>query len=86
LTSLSNLHHIEESKGLQSGELGGQISFDQWFFQFGLRPGWMILAVWAQSFKEFGALPAYFLAKDGLFTLHHTKDGQLSKDCRKQFL
>jgi hypothetical protein len=23
---------IEESKGLQSGELGGQISFDQWFF------------------------------------------------------
>jgi hypothetical protein len=22
---------MEESKGLQSGELGGQISFDQWF-------------------------------------------------------
>ncbi len=22
----------KESKGLQSGELGGQISFDQWFF------------------------------------------------------
>jgi hypothetical protein len=32
LTSLSNSHHIEESKGLQSCELGGQISFDQWFF------------------------------------------------------
>ncbi len=30
--SLSNSHHIEESKGIQSGELGGQISFDQWFF------------------------------------------------------
>jgi hypothetical protein len=23
---------MEESKGLQSGELGDQISFDQWFF------------------------------------------------------
>jgi hypothetical protein len=33
LTSLSNSHHIEESKGLQSGELGGQISFDQCFFR-----------------------------------------------------
>jgi hypothetical protein len=32
LTSLSNSHKIEESKGLQSGELGGQISFDQGFF------------------------------------------------------
>jgi hypothetical protein len=31
-------------------------------------------------------LPAYFLAKDGLFTLHHTTDGQLSNECRKQFL
>jgi hypothetical protein len=49
LTSLSNSHHKEKSKGLQSGELGGQISFDQWFFQVGLQPGWMILAVWARK-------------------------------------
>jgi hypothetical protein len=46
--------------------------------------------VGAQSFyhtcKEFGALPACFVTKDGLFTLHHTKDGQLSNECRKKFL
>jgi hypothetical protein len=46
--------------------------------------------VGAQSFwhtcKEFGALPAYFVDKDGLFTLHHTRDEQLSNECRKQFL
>ncbi len=29
LTSLSNMLHMKESKGSQSGELGGQISFDQ---------------------------------------------------------
>jgi hypothetical protein len=67
---------MEESKGVQSGELGGQISFDQWFFS-----GWPSASlkdfscVGAQSFyytcKEFGALPAYFVAKDGLFTLYH---------------
>jgi hypothetical protein len=49
LTSLSNSHHIEESKGLLSVELGGQISFYQWFFQVGIQPGWMILAVWARK-------------------------------------
>jgi hypothetical protein len=43
------LHHIEESKGLQSGELEGQISFDLWFFQVSLQPGWMILSVWARK-------------------------------------
>jgi hypothetical protein len=37
------------------------------------------------TFKEFGALPEYFLAKDDLFTLHQTRDGQLSNECRKQF-
>jgi hypothetical protein len=40
---------MEESKGLQFGELGGQISFDQWFFQVGLQPAWRILAVWARK-------------------------------------
>jgi hypothetical protein len=46
--------------------------------------------VGAQSFwhtcKEFGALPVFFVAKDGLFTLDYTRDGQLSNQCRKQFL
>jgi hypothetical protein len=26
--------HVKESKGLQYDELGGQISFGQWFFRF----------------------------------------------------
>jgi hypothetical protein len=31
---------MEESKQLQSGELGGQISFDQWFFMLSFsQPG-----------------------------------------------
>ncbi len=46
--------------------------------------------VGAQSFyhtcKEFGTLPAYFVAKDDLFALNHTRDGQLSNECRKRFL
>jgi hypothetical protein len=61
------------------------------FFQVGLQPGWMILAVWAR--KAFSTLSKnlvlcqpIFLAKDGLFTLHNTIDGQLSNECRKQFL
>jgi len=49
---------------------------------------WVIFAVWARKAfsKEFGILPAYFEAKDGLFTLHHIRDRQLSNECRKQFL
>jgi hypothetical protein len=35
---------MERSKGLQSGELGGQISSDQWFSMF-----WVILAVCARK-------------------------------------
>jgi hypothetical protein len=80
---------MEGSKGLQSGELDGQISCDQWFSMCAFSQSWVILAVWARkanTCKEFGALPAYIAAKDGLFTLHHTIDGQLSNECRKQFL
>jgi hypothetical protein len=40
--SLSNMLHMKESKGLpvHSDELGGQISFDQWFFRLAFsQPG-----------------------------------------------
>jgi len=40
---------MKRSKGLQSGELGGQISWDQWFFSVGLQPVWEILAVSARE-------------------------------------
>jgi hypothetical protein len=40
---------MEESKGLQFSELGGQIFFNQLFFQVGLRPAWRILAVLARK-------------------------------------
>ncbi len=36
--------------------------------------------------QEFHILPTYFVAKDGSFTLRHTRDGHLSNECRKQFL
>ena len=39
----------EKSEGLQSFELGGQISWDQWFFSVGLQPVWEILAVSARE-------------------------------------
>jgi hypothetical protein len=47
----------------------------------------MILAVWARKAfsapsKNFVLCLAYFLAKDGLFTLHHTRDGQLSNESK----
>jgi len=79
---------MEKSKGLQSGQLGGQISFDLWFFMLAFSQSWVIFAVWARKAfsKEFGILVAYFVDKDGLFTLNHTRDGQLSNECRKQFL
>jgi hypothetical protein len=82
---------MEESKRLQSGELRGQISWDQWFFRFPYCQSWGILAVWAREafthLQEFDTLPGYFVTKDGLFfTLHHTRDWQLSNECRKQFL
>jgi hypothetical protein len=32
--------HMTGSKGLQSGELGGQISCDQWFFMLAFSQGW----------------------------------------------
>jgi hypothetical protein len=43
-------HELVYSKGLQPSELGGQISFDKWFFRLaaGLQPAWVILAVWAR--------------------------------------
>jgi hypothetical protein len=40
LTSLSNSLHMKKSKGLQYCELGGKISFDQWFFMLAFsQPG-----------------------------------------------
>jgi hypothetical protein len=65
---------MEESKRLQSGELRGQISCDQWFFRFLFCRSWGILAVWAREafthLQEFDTLPGYFVTKDGLF-LHY---------------
>jgi hypothetical protein len=49
LTSLSNTLHVEGSKGLQSGELGGQISCDQRFSMLAFSQSWVILAVWARK-------------------------------------
>jgi hypothetical protein len=40
---------MKESKGLQSGELGGQISFYQWFFRLSVSLAWVILAMWARK-------------------------------------
>jgi hypothetical protein len=45
LTSLSKTLHIEGSKRLQPGELGGQISCDQWFSMLAFSQSWVILAV-----------------------------------------
>jgi hypothetical protein len=91
LTSLTNTLLMEESKRLQSGELRGQISCDQWFFWLPFCRSWGILAVWAREafthLQEFDTLPGYFVTKKRfVFTLHHTRDSQLSNECRKQFL
>jgi hypothetical protein len=40
---------MERSKGLQSGELGGQISCDQWFSMLAFSQFWLILALWARK-------------------------------------
>ena len=40
---------MKKSIGLQFCELGGKISFDQWFFSVGLQPVWEILAVSARE-------------------------------------
>jgi hypothetical protein len=58
---------MKESKGLQAGELGDQISFDQWFFRLAFSlPGlfWLCGGAHLQRVKEFGTLQAYFIAKD----------------------
>jgi hypothetical protein len=49
LTSLSNTLHIEGSKGLQFGALGGQLSLDQWFSMLVFSQSWVFLAVWAHK-------------------------------------
>ncbi len=49
MTSLSTSLHGKYSEGLQSCELGGQISWDKWFFSVGLQPAWVILAVRARE-------------------------------------
>ncbi len=49
LTSLSNSLHMEESKVLQSCELGSQISCDPWFSMLAFSQSWVILAVWARK-------------------------------------
>jgi len=40
---------MKRFKGLQSGELGGQISCDQWFSMLASSQFWVILAVWAHK-------------------------------------
>jgi hypothetical protein len=40
---------MEGSKGLQFGELEGQISCDQWFSMLTFSQSWAILAVWARK-------------------------------------
>jgi hypothetical protein len=40
---------MERSKGLQSGELEGQISCDQWFSMLAFSQSWVILTVWARK-------------------------------------
>jgi hypothetical protein len=36
--------------------------------------------------QKFLSLSSYFVFKDGLSTLRHNRDGQLSNECCKQFL
>ncbi len=67
LTSFPTSLHMNFSKGLQLGELGGQISFDQWIFRFSFsQPGWFCLCgrmkLLAQL-QNFHTLPTYFVAK-----------------------
>ncbi len=38
------------------------------------------------TLHKFCIVPTYFVNIDGLFTLGETRDGQLSKECRKTFL
>ncbi len=49
MTFHSNSLHMERSMGLQSSELGGQISCDQWFSMSTFSQFWVILAVWARK-------------------------------------
>jgi hypothetical protein len=53
---------MEESK--QSGELGDQISFDQWFFMLAFSQSWVIFAVWSR--KAFST-PAKVWYSAGIF-------------------
>jgi hypothetical protein len=54
---------MEGSKGLQSGELKGQISCYQWFSMLAFSQSWVTLAVWAR--KAFSTL-----AKSLVLCLH----------------
>jgi hypothetical protein len=49
MISLSKTLHMKGSKGLQSGELEGQISCEQWFSMPAFSQSWLILAVWARK-------------------------------------
>jgi hypothetical protein len=40
---------MERPKRLQSGELVGQIFYDQWFSMLSFSQFWVILAVWARK-------------------------------------
>jgi hypothetical protein len=40
---------MERPKGLQYGELRGQISNDQWFSMLAFSQFWVILAAWARK-------------------------------------
>jgi hypothetical protein len=67
LTSPSTSLHMKESKRLQSFELGGNISFDQWFFRFAFsQPGWFWLCGRVKllaQLQKFRTLPTCFVAK-----------------------
>ena len=67
LTSPSTSLHMKESKRLQSCELGGKISFDQWFFRLAFsQPGgfWLCGRVkLLAQLQKFCTLSTHFVAK-----------------------
>ncbi len=67
LTSPSTMLHMKESKRLQSCELEGNISFDQWFFRLAFsQSGWFWLCgrvKLLEQLQKFRILPTCFVAK-----------------------
>ncbi len=67
LTSFPTSLHMNFSKELQLGELGGQISFEQWIFRFAFsQPGWFCLCGRVKllaQLQNFHTLPTCLVAK-----------------------